>query len=85
MNRLTRIGVIAAVLTGSAIAFSQAPPGGAPNPEAAARSAIETRQAVFKLIGNAIATIAIAKWEGALDEDRLKRVLDGDTAVAAKV
>ena len=55
MNRLTRIGVIAAVLTGSAIAFSQAPPGGgpgAPNPEAAARSAIETRQAVFKLIGS---------------------------------
>lgn len=50
MNRLTRIGVIAAVLTGSAIAFSQAP-GGAPNPEAAARSAIDNRQAVFKLIG----------------------------------
>jgi aerobic C4-dicarboxylate transport protein len=30
------------------------------------------------LIGNAVATIAIAKWEGALDEGRLKRVLDGE-------
>ncbi|WP_029006533.1 C4-dicarboxylate transporter DctA [Azorhizobium doebereinerae] len=30
------------------------------------------------LIGNAVATIAIAKWENALDEDRLRRVLDGE-------
>ena len=30
------------------------------------------------LIGNAVATIAIAKWEGALDSERLKRVLDGE-------
>lgn len=30
------------------------------------------------LIGNAVATIAIAKWEGALDRERLKRVLDGE-------
>jgi cytochrome c556 len=55
MNRLTRIGVVAALVAGSAIAFSQAPPGagpGGPNPEAAARSAIETRQAIFKLIGS---------------------------------
>ena len=37
------------------------------------------------LIGNAIATIAIAKWEGALDEDRLKRVLDGETVPVANV
>jgi aerobic C4-dicarboxylate transport protein len=29
------------------------------------------------LIGNAVATIVVAKWEGALDEDRLRRVLDG--------
>jgi aerobic C4-dicarboxylate transport protein len=29
------------------------------------------------LIGNAVATIVVAKWEGALDEDRLHRVLDG--------
>lgn len=29
------------------------------------------------LIGNAVATIIISKWEGALDKDRLDRVLDG--------
>jgi aerobic C4-dicarboxylate transport protein len=37
------------------------------------------------LVGNAVATIAIAKWEGALDEERLKRVLDGETVPVAKV
>lgn len=35
------------------------------------------------LIGNAVATIAIAKWENALDEDRLRRVLDGEDVEAA--
>jgi aerobic C4-dicarboxylate transport protein len=30
------------------------------------------------LIGNAVATIVVAKWENALDEDRLHRVLGGD-------
>ncbi len=30
------------------------------------------------LLGNAMATIAIAKWESALDEERLKRVLNGE-------
>jgi aerobic C4-dicarboxylate transport protein len=29
------------------------------------------------LIGNAVATIVVAKWEGALDEGRLRRALDG--------
>src|ERR1700729_3368985 len=29
------------------------------------------------LVGNAVATIVVAKWEGALDEHRLHRVLDG--------
>ena len=29
------------------------------------------------LIGNGVATIVIAKWEGALDEQRLQRVLNG--------
>ena len=29
------------------------------------------------LIGNAVATIVVAKWEGALDEEKLRRVLDG--------
>lgn len=55
MNLLTRIGIAAAVMATSTLAFSQAPPGagpGGPNPEAAARSTIEARQAIFKLIGN---------------------------------
>ncbi len=54
MNRLTRIGVAAALTAASALALSQAPPGpgGPPNPEAQAKTAIETRQAVFKLIAN---------------------------------
>ncbi len=30
------------------------------------------------LLGNAVATIAIAKSENALDENRLRRVLDGE-------
>jgi aerobic C4-dicarboxylate transport protein len=30
------------------------------------------------LIGNAVATIVVAKWEGALNEDRLHRVLNGE-------
>ena len=28
------------------------------------------------LVGNAVATIVIAKWKGALDEARMRRVLD---------
>jgi aerobic C4-dicarboxylate transport protein len=31
------------------------------------------------LIGNGVATIVIAKWEGALDEQRLQQVLNGET------
>lgn len=49
MNRLTRIGVAAALVTASTLAISQGPPG-PPNPEAQAKTAIEARQAVFKLI-----------------------------------
>jgi len=30
------------------------------------------------LLGNALATIVIAKWENALDHTRLNEVLDGD-------
>jgi len=57
MNRLTRIGVAVALATTATLAISQAPPGGGgpggpPNPEAQAKTAIETRQAVFKLIAN---------------------------------
>src|SRR5207237_9058084 len=32
------------------------------------------------LIGNAVATIVVAKWEKALDERRLQRVLDGNAS-----
>jgi aerobic C4-dicarboxylate transport protein len=32
------------------------------------------------LLGNAVATIVMAKWEGALDEKRLHRVLDQDAS-----
>ena len=35
------------------------------------------------LIGNAVATIAIARWENALDEDELRRHLDA-TALSVK-
>jgi aerobic C4-dicarboxylate transport protein len=34
-------------------------------------------RAVTNLIGNAVATIAIARWDGALDAERARRVLDG--------
>jgi len=30
------------------------------------------------LVGNAVATILISRWENALDTDRMHRVLDGD-------
>ncbi|MEO6186507.1 MAG: cytochrome c, partial [Steroidobacteraceae bacterium] len=57
MNRLTRIGVAAALAAVSALAISQgAPPAGGPpgppSPEAQAKSAIETRQGLFKVIAN---------------------------------
>ena len=32
------------------------------------------------LIGNAVATLVISKWEGALDEAQLHRVLNGASA-----
>ena len=33
-------------------------------------------RAITNLIGNAVATVAIARWDGALDLDRARRVLD---------
>jgi aerobic C4-dicarboxylate transport protein len=36
-------------------------------------------RAITNLIGNTVATIAVARWDGALDVDRCRRVLDGDT------
>lgn len=35
-------------------------------------------RAITNIIGNGVATVAIARWEGALDRDRMKRVLAGE-------
>jgi aerobic C4-dicarboxylate transport protein len=35
------------------------------------------------LLGNAVATVVIAKWENALDHARMKQVLDGEAVAAA--
>ena len=35
-------------------------------------------RALTNLIGNAVATVVVARWEGALDVDRMHRVLDGE-------
>jgi cytochrome c556 len=55
MNRLNRIGVTAALVAFSALALSQN--AGPPNPEAQAKSAIETRQGLFKLVSNQMGPI----------------------------
>jgi Na+/H+-dicarboxylate symporter len=34
-------------------------------------------RAVTNLIGNGVATLAVARWEGALDRVRVKAILDG--------
>ena len=36
-------------------------------------------RALTNLIGNGVATIVVAKWEGGLDENRLRRVLNSET------
>src|SRR4051794_34033695 len=38
-------------------------------------------RAITNLIGNAVATMVIAKWNGALDLERARRVLDGELDV----
>jgi aerobic C4-dicarboxylate transport protein len=38
-------------------------------------------RAITNLIGNAVATMVIARWNGALDLERARRVLDGDTGL----
>jgi len=40
---------------------------------------INEARAVTNLIGNGIATLVVARWEHALDEDRAHRVLNGET------
>ncbi len=38
-------------------------------------------RALGNLIGNCVATVVIAAWEGDLDRDKARRVLDGEVAV----
>ncbi|WP_441295827.1 dicarboxylate/amino acid:cation symporter [Roseomonas cutis] len=40
-------------------------------------------RALTNLVGNGVATIVVAKWEGALDMARLNRVLNGETEAEA--
>ena len=39
-------------------------------------------RALTNLVGNGVATLVVARWEGALDRDRLTRVLRGEPPVA---
>jgi len=41
-------------------------------------------RALTNLIGNGLATIVVAKWDGQLDMRRLKRVFDGETIAEAE-
>lgn len=41
-------------------------------------------RALTNLIGNGVATLVVAKWTGGLDGERLRRQLDGETAVEAQ-
>jgi len=43
---------------------------------------INEARAVTNLIGNGVATMALARWDGALDEHRAREVLDGRTSDA---
>jgi aerobic C4-dicarboxylate transport protein len=40
-------------------------------------------RALTNLVGNGVATVVIAKWEDALDEDRMRRTLDHETELEA--
>jgi aerobic C4-dicarboxylate transport protein len=40
-------------------------------------------RAITNLIGNAVATLVIARWEGSLDLEQVRRVLDGERASAS--
>jgi aerobic C4-dicarboxylate transport protein len=41
-------------------------------------------RALTNLVGNSVATVVIARWEGALDMARMKQVLEGETATDAE-
>ena len=40
-------------------------------------------RALTNLVGNGVATVAVARWDGALDTRRMKKVLDRETVVEA--
>ena len=40
-------------------------------------------RALTNLVGNGVATVVVAKWENALDEDRMRRTLDHETELEA--
>ena len=46
---------------------------------------INEARAVTNLIGNGIATIVVARWEGAYDEKRANAVLNGDVLIEAEL
>jgi aerobic C4-dicarboxylate transport protein len=41
-------------------------------------------RALTNLVGNGVATIVVAKWEGALDTERMRRKLSGETETEAE-
>jgi DAACS family dicarboxylate/amino acid:cation (Na+ or H+) symporter/aerobic C4-dicarboxylate transport protein len=45
-------------------------------------SFINLARAITNLIGNGVATVAIARWEGAFDKDRARQVLAGEVGTA---
>jgi aerobic C4-dicarboxylate transport protein len=42
-------------------------------------------RAITNLIGNALAGVVVARWEGVLDTHRMTRVLNGETGVQPEV
>jgi aerobic C4-dicarboxylate transport protein len=40
-------------------------------------------RALTNLVGNGVATVAIARWDGALDSRRMQKVLDRETVLEA--
>jgi aerobic C4-dicarboxylate transport protein len=44
---------------------------------------MSTARSLTNLMGNGVATVVVAKWDGAVDMRRLKRVLNGETALEA--
>jgi aerobic C4-dicarboxylate transport protein len=40
-------------------------------------------RALTNLVGNGVATVVVSKWEGALDQDRMRRMLNNETSSEA--